>query len=89
MSSHVFGSTWVLTPDRANFADKHPFLVRTQSANPALASIIRKRRTQVLPVQWRASLKLDEQHNEEDERHGMDNRFSMAGTYAVTDMGAR
>lgn len=52
--------------------------IREQSANPALASIIRDRRCQVLPVQWRASLLLDEEKTKEDSRHNMDNRFTMA-----------
>lgn len=49
-----------------------------QSNDPALASIIRDRRVQVLPVQWRASLDLDETKSQEDRDHGMDNRFTMA-----------
>ncbi|KAK8843436.1 hypothetical protein IAR55_007093 [Kwoniella newhampshirensis] len=53
-------------------------VVRKQSANPALASIIRDRRCQILPVQWRASLDLDGEKTDEDKEHGMDNRFSMA-----------
>nr|XP_031862276.1 uncharacterized protein CI109_002241 [Kwoniella shandongensis]KAA5529348.1 hypothetical protein CI109_002241 [Kwoniella shandongensis] len=53
-------------------------VVRKQSANPALASIIRDRRCQILPVQWRASLDLDGEKTDEDKEHGMDNRFSMS-----------
>ncbi|WVQ75447.1 hypothetical protein IAR50_005072 [Cryptococcus sp. DSM 104548] len=52
--------------------------LRKQSSNPALASIIRDRRCQVLPVQWRASLDLDDQKTAEDAAHGMDNRFTIA-----------
>lgn len=52
--------------------------MKTQSTNPALASIIRSRRTQVLPIQWRANLELEEENNEEAITHGMDNRFTMA-----------
>lgn len=53
-------------------------IVRKQADNPALASIIRQRRCQVLPIQWRASLILDEEKSQEDRRHAMDNRFTMA-----------
>lgn len=52
--------------------------LRNQYKNPALASIVRDRRIQVLPVQWRASLQLDQQDSQEDVEHGMDNRFTMA-----------
>ncbi|KAK4686894.1 hypothetical protein P7C73_g3228, partial [Tremellales sp. Uapishka_1] len=53
-------------------------VLQKQSANPALASIIRDRRCQVLPLQWRTSLVLDQETTEEDREHGMDNRFTMA-----------
>lgn len=56
-----------------------PFLHRTQAQNPALGSIIRNRRVQVLPVQWRASLKLEQKQNDEDKFHGLDNTFTMEG----------
>ena len=52
---------------------------RTQAQNPALGSIIRDRRVQVLPIQWRASLKLEQKQDAEDHAHGMDNTFTMAG----------
>jgi hypothetical protein len=52
--------------------------LRNQYKNPALASIVRDRRIQVLPVQWRASLQLDQEDSQEDVEHGMDNRFTMA-----------
>jgi hypothetical protein len=55
---------------------------RQQAQNPALASIIRDRRVQVLPIQWRASLQIEQDNNEEDVVHGMDNRFTMAGQSA-------
>ena len=51
---------------------------RQQSTNPALASIIRDRRVQILPIQWRASLQLAER-DDEDVQHGLDNRFTMSG----------
>ena len=51
---------------------------RKQSGDPALASIIRDRRCQLLPVQWRASLDLEESKSQEDREHSMDNRFTMA-----------
>lgn len=53
-------------------------VMRKQSADPALSSIARNRRIQVLPVQWRASLQLDEAKTEEDRHHSMDNRFTIA-----------
>lgn len=34
---------------------------------------------QVLPVQWRASLQLENEKTQEDREHGMDNRFTMSG----------
>jgi hypothetical protein len=49
----------------------------TQSANPALSSIIRDRRVQILPVQWRALLTFEHEQSEEDAKHDMDNRFTM------------
>jgi len=52
-------------------------VLRRQAENPALASIIRDRRCQVLPVQWRTSLNLDQEKTMEDQEHGMDNRFRM------------
>lgn len=51
---------------------------RKQSGNPALASIIRDRRCQILPVQWRASLDFEDSKSQEDRDHSMDNRFTMA-----------
>lgn len=48
-----------------------------QSANPALSSIIRDRRVQVLPVQWRTLLTFEHEQSEEDQQHDMDNRFTM------------
>ncbi|RXK37136.1 hypothetical protein M231_05587 [Tremella mesenterica] len=52
-------------------------VLRKQAANPALASIIRDRRIQVLPVQWRALLDLEAEKTAEDQEHEMDNRFTM------------
>nr|ADE10037.1 unknown [Tremella fuciformis] len=52
-------------------------LLRKQASNPALASIIRDRRAQVLPVQWRALLDLDAEKTKEDEEHDMFNKFTM------------
>jgi hypothetical protein len=48
-----------------------------QASNPALSSIIRDRRVQVLPVQWRALLTFEHEQSEEDQQHDMDNRFTM------------
>lgn len=52
-------------------------LNRKQSTNPALSSIIRDRRVQVLPVQWRALLAFEHEQSEEDQQHDMSNRFSI------------
>ena len=52
-------------------------LCSKQSANPALSSIIRDRRVQVLPVQWRTLLTFEHEQSEEDQQHDMDNRFTM------------
>ncbi|WVO15288.1 hypothetical protein L204_102944 [Cryptococcus depauperatus] len=52
--------------------------LRKQSSNPALASIMRGRRCQILPVQWRASLDLNDQKTAEDAQHGMDNQFTIS-----------
>ena len=53
-------------------------VLRNQASNPAIASIVRDRRCQVLPVQWRASIDLDSEQSQEDKVHGMDNRFTLA-----------
>ncbi|WRT68907.1 uncharacterized protein IL334_005889 [Kwoniella shivajii] len=53
-------------------------VLRKQSANPALASIIRDRRCQILPVQWRTSIDLSDEKTEEDRAHGMDNQFTIS-----------
>ncbi|GFZ43062.1 hypothetical protein JCM24511_00780 [Saitozyma sp. JCM 24511] len=52
--------------------------MRKQCSNPALAAIVRDRRIQLLPVQWRASLQLDQAKTKEEREHGMDNRYTVA-----------
>lgn len=51
---------------------------RKEAAEPALSSIMRSKRVQFLPVQWRSSLKtqLDEERVKRDD--GLDNVFTMA-----------
>lgn len=53
--------------------------IRKQSTQPALASIMRNRRVQFLPIQWRANLKLTLDEEREREHEGLDNKFSLAG----------
>ncbi|KAG9003236.1 hypothetical protein FRB93_011149 [Tulasnella sp. JGI-2019a] len=52
-------------------------IARTQSQSPALASIMREKRVQFLPVQWRASLKLDLGDELMKQREGLDNHFTL------------
>ncbi|KAG9084852.1 hypothetical protein FRC06_003867 [Ceratobasidium sp. 370] len=53
-------------------------IARKQSQFPALASIMRSRRAQFIPVPWRASMKLALDHEVERERDGLDNRFTLS-----------
>ncbi|KAG8888357.1 hypothetical protein FRB98_007932 [Tulasnella sp. 332] len=48
-----------------------------QSQSPALASIMRDKRVQFLPVQWRASLELDMGDELLKQREGLDNHFTL------------
>ncbi|THH10470.1 hypothetical protein EW145_g1291 [Phellinidium pouzarii] len=52
-------------------------IARKQSTTPALSSVMRNRRVQFLPVQWRTNLKLGV--DEERRRHelGLDNEFTL------------
>lgn len=60
---------------------------------PALSSIMRNKRVQFLPVQWRTSLALNAEQAKEREDNGLDNDYSLAGievftilSHAPTDM---
>ncbi|QRV92658.1 phospholipase [Ceratobasidium sp. AG-Ba] len=53
-------------------------IARKQSESPALASIMRSRRAQFLPVPWRASMKLALDEEVERARDGLDNRFTLS-----------
>ncbi|KAG8740423.1 hypothetical protein FRC10_004346 [Ceratobasidium sp. 414] len=53
-------------------------VARKQSQSPALASIMRSRRPQFIPVPWRASMKLAFDQEAERERDGLDNRFTLS-----------
>ncbi|KAG9077843.1 hypothetical protein FS749_010212, partial [Ceratobasidium sp. UAMH 11750] len=53
-------------------------IARKQSQSPALASIMRSRRAQFIPVPWRASMNLALDHELERERDGLDNRFTLS-----------
>lgn len=57
---------------------------RKQSTTPALASIMRGRRIQFLPVQWRANLKLDVDEERRREDAGLDNEFTLNGMKNIT-----
>ncbi|KAG9113863.1 hypothetical protein FRC07_007721, partial [Ceratobasidium sp. 392] len=53
-------------------------IARKQSQSPALASIMRSRRAQFIPVPWRASMKLGFDEEMERSRDGLDNRFTLS-----------
>jgi hypothetical protein len=46
---------------------------------PAVASIMRNRRVQFLPVQWRSSFNLDAVEERRREEAGLDNEFTLSG----------
>ena len=48
---------------------------------PSIASIIRNKRVQFLPVQWRANLKLNVEEAKARESEGLDNDFTLAGRH--------
>lgn len=52
-------------------------VARTQAQTPAISSIMRHRRVQFLPVQWRASLKLDLGEELAKQKEGLDNHFNL------------
>ncbi|KAG8944534.1 hypothetical protein FRC04_001756 [Tulasnella sp. 424] len=52
-------------------------VARTQAQTPAIGSIMRDRRVQFLPVQWRASLKLDLGEELAKQKEGLDNHFNL------------
>ncbi|KAG9002630.1 hypothetical protein FRB90_011344, partial [Tulasnella sp. 427] len=52
-------------------------VARTQAQTPAISSIMRDRRVQFLPVQWRASLKLDLGEELAKKKEGLDNHFNL------------
>lgn len=52
--------------------------MRKQSLDPALASIMRDRRAQILPVQWRANLHLDTESQNENAEFEHDNIFTIS-----------
>ena len=51
---------------------------RKQSLSPALASIMRSHNVQFLPVQWRTTLRRDEDDARKRKMDGLDNSFSLA-----------
>lgn len=55
-------------------------VLRKQSLDPALASVMRDRRCQVLPVQWRANLNL------ESETHGQDKEYERENVFTIADI---
>ncbi|KAH8114537.1 DDHD domain-containing protein [Phellopilus nigrolimitatus] len=52
-------------------------IARTQSTTPALASIMRDRRAQFLPVQWRTSFNLGDDEERRRGDAGLDNEFTL------------
>ncbi|KAL5520107.1 hypothetical protein ACEPAG_1767 [Sanghuangporus baumii] len=52
-------------------------IARKQSTTPALASIMRGRRLQFLPVQWRLSFQLTAAEERQRESEGLDNAFTL------------
>lgn len=52
-------------------------VARTQAQTPAISSIMRDRRVQFLPVQWRASLNLDLGEELAKQKEGLDNHFNL------------
>ncbi|KIJ54720.1 hypothetical protein M422DRAFT_41955 [Sphaerobolus stellatus SS14] len=52
-------------------------MAKKQAALPSLASILRDKKVQFLPIEWRASLKLGEEQQRERERDGLDNTFTI------------
>ncbi|KAG8808008.1 hypothetical protein FRC17_004176 [Serendipita sp. 399] len=53
-------------------------IARKQAMSPALNSIMRSNNVQFLPIQWRTTLKLDEDESRRRAEDGLDNRFSLA-----------
>ncbi|KZO92672.1 hypothetical protein CALVIDRAFT_504021 [Calocera viscosa TUFC12733] len=52
-------------------------VARKQATTPSLSSVLRSHRVQFLPIQWRASLKIDEGEEEARKKEGLDNAFSV------------
>lgn len=55
------------------------FTYRKQSVTPALSSIMRNRRVQFLPVQWRTNFQLNADEERRREDAGLDNDFTLNG----------
>lgn len=55
------------------------FTHRKQSVTPALSSIMRNRRVQFLPVQWRTNFQLNADEERRREDAGLDNDFTLNG----------
>jgi hypothetical protein len=53
-------------------------VLRKQSLDPAIGSIVRNRRIQILPVQWRANLKMDSESSTEDAQYERENVFTIS-----------
>ncbi|KAF8516819.1 DDHD domain-containing protein, partial [Hysterangium stoloniferum] len=53
-------------------------IAKKQSGLPALASILREKQVQFLPVQWRAPLKLGDEEERNRQREGLDNSFTIS-----------
>ncbi|KAF8575448.1 hypothetical protein K439DRAFT_1641371 [Ramaria rubella] len=53
-------------------------IAKKQAGLPALASILREKQVQFLPIQWRTSFKLGEDQRREREKDGLDNTFDIS-----------
>ncbi|KAG8905484.1 hypothetical protein FRB99_008880 [Tulasnella sp. 403] len=77
---HGIGQGLTLTYEAFDFVYATNMLrevARVQAQTPAISSIMRDRRVQFLPVQWRASLKLDMDKELLKQREGLDNHFTL------------
>lgn len=77
MLRQIARSVCTFTSTLVDGTDAHLPLNREQAASPALSSIMRKNRVQFLPVQWRSTLKVDQDEERERELEGLTNRFTM------------
>lgn len=58
-------------------------IFRKQSTTPAVSSIMRDKKVQFLPVQWRANFSLDADEEKRREDEGLDNDFTLSGMSSI------